>query len=824
MIRQNLNKKWQLTKGKSSLMATMTGAGAQVEYVDLPHDAMIHETPSADAVSGAQTGFYPGGEYTYTKTLSVPAEWAGKDIAIEFEGVYQTAMVYVNGDFAGNNLHGYGEFIVPVEKLLNYGADNEIKVIANNPAPNSRWYSGSGIYRNVNLLVGGDVHIVPNGVRFTTKELSCEGAIVEVETTFVNITRAKKTVFVRTALSFAGECAKADTVEITIWPGETETVRSNLLLENPHLWDCDHPNLYDVKVEILENDIVLDTEEFKTGVRTIALDAQRGFRLNGKEVKMAGSCIHHDNGVIGAATFAAAEEKRAREMREAGFNAIRSAHHPMSRAMLAACDKYGLLVMDELSDVWYHHKNENDFSVNFDACWEAEAEKMVAKDYNHPCVVLYSTGNEIIDLGKETGGRLNRKIANKFRSLDSTRFTTAGINGMMNVMGRGYMQTIIGDILKAMGVDPSAMQGGQSEGGVAGMNMIMGLLNSDAFAAHPLMTKALEQSAQALDVAGYNYLTGRHAMEAQLHPNKPIVGSETFPGDIVRLWRIVEDNHHVLGDFTWTGYDYLGEAGCGIFYYDGTVNFSSHYPDRLACIGDIDIIGGRKPISYLREVVYGLRKAPYIGVIRMNRYGQTSSHTAWMFKDNIASWTWPGYEGKQTEVDVYSVDPEVELFINGVSQGKKPAGRENGFTATYTVTYQPGEIVAVGYDASGAETSRFALQTAGEKVVLSASADKTEIAAGGQDLAFVTVRLADKNGVANRFAQKKVSVTVEGAGILQGFGSADPQPIASYDDTAWDTYDGEVMAVVRSADEAGAVTVRFCAEGCEDAVVTLTTK
>lgn len=821
MIRQNLNRHWKLTKGGSSLMAMMTGGAGQDVYVDLPHDAMIHETPAKDAVSGAQTGFYPGGEYTYTKQLSVPADWAGKDVFIEFEGVYQTAMVFVNGNFAASNLHGYGEFIVQADKYLNFGAENEIKVIANNPAPNSRWYSGSGIYRNVNLMVGGVVHIVPNGVKFTTKELCGSDALVEIETTLVNIGREKKTVHVKAEMAFAGESAKSDCVEITIWPGESETVRSNMLIENARTWDCEQPDLYDVKVEILENGSVLDAEEFRTGVRVISLDAQRGFRLNGKEVKMAGTCIHHDNGVIGAATYAAAEEKRAREMRAAGFNAIRSAHHPMSRAMLSACDKYGLLVMDELSDMWNEHKNVNDFSVNFDANWEKEAERMVAKDYNHPCVVLYSIGNEILDLGRETGGRLSRRIANKFHALDAGRFTTAGINGLIAAAMWGYVQPIMMDLLKARGIDPAALQGGAStaESGVGAMNMMMSLMNDDLFACHPLMTKALEEAGQALDVAGYNYLTGRHEMEAQLHPNKPIVGSETYPDDIVRLWRIVEDNHHVLGDFTWTGYDYLGEAGCGIFYYDGTVNFSSHYPDRIAYIGDIDIIGNRRPISYLREVVFGARKAPYIGVIRMDRYGKQGSKTAWMFKDNIASWTWPGFEGKETEVDIYSADPEVELFINGVSQGRKPAGRENGFTATYKVVYQPGEIKAVGYDAAGAQTGEFMLQTAGEQVVLKAAADKAEMAAGGQDLSFVTVRLADAQGVANRFARKKVKVAVEGAGMLQGFGSAEPQPLASYDDCEWETYDGEVMAVVRSADEAGSVTVRFSAEGCEDAVV-----
>ncbi len=824
MIRQSLNKHWKLTKGGSSLFDTLQGGAKAEVFVDLPHDAMIYETPDRNAVSGAQTGFYPGGEYTYVKTLDVPADWAGNDVFVEFEGVYQTAMVFVNGNFAGNNLHGYGEFIVQADKFLKYGAANEIKVIANNPAPNSRWYSGSGIYRNVNLMVGGAVHIAPNGVKFTTKEISGGAAIVEIETKIKNISRDFHKVFVKSAMAFAGETVKTDSMQVSIWPGEEETVRANLCIENPKLWDCEAPNLYDITVEIVENDAVLDSDAFKSGIRVITVDAQRGFRLNGKEVKMAGTCIHHDNGVIGAATFASAEEKRAKEMREAGFNSIRSAHHPMSRAMLDACDKYGLLVMDELSDMWYEHKNVNDFAVNFDACWEQEVVRMVEKDKNHPCVVLYSSGNEILDLGRETGGRLNRKICNKFHELDSTRFTTTGINGLIAAAMRGYVQPIVVDIMKQKGIDPAALAGGAStaESGVGAMNMMMSLMNDDIFASHPLMTEALEEAGQAADIAGYNYLTGRHEMEAQLHPNKPIVGTETYPDDIVRLWRIVEDNHHVLGDFTWTGYDYLGEAGCGIFYYDGTVNFSSHFPDRLAYIGDIDILGNRRPISYLREVVFGARKLPYIGVIRMNRYGMPGSKTAWMFKDNVASWTWPGFEGKETEVDVYSVDPTVELFVNGVSQGKKSAGRENGFTATYKVTYAPGEVVAVGYDADGKETGRFAIATAGEKVVLNAAADKAEIAADGQELAFVKAYLTDESGVANIFAQKTVSVSVEG-GILQGFGSAEPQPTRMYQDTEWETYDGFVMAVIR-ADQPGAITVRFGAEGCEDAVVKLQAK
>lgn len=828
MIRKSFNLGWILSTGAGSMLDALSGGAASMVPVQIPHDAMIYETPDPNDVSGAQTGFYPGGQYTYIKNFDVPAEWEGKDVLIEFEGVYMTAMVYINGSHAATNLHGYAGFYVRANDLLHYGQSNEIKVIANNPSPTSRWYSGSGIYRNVNLLVGGDVHILEDGVRATTRLATEEEAIVEIETRLVNLTRTRQKVDVKTTLCFDGAVVKEDIITLTLFSQDKETVRQNLRIEAPKLWNIDTPDLYDLKVEILSGEEVLDTFTDTIGLRVLTLDAEKGLRINGVVVKQKGTCIHHDNGVIGTATFADAEERRARQMKEAGFNAVRSAHHPMSPEMLYACDKYGLVVMDEVSDVWFEHKNRNDFATYFDRCWEEEIERVVAKDYNHPCVILYSTGNEILDLGHEIGGRMNRKMCNKFHELDSTRFTTTAVNGMLNAMNSGKMPLIIGDILQKMGIDPAAMMGGgaegDGEGGIAGMNMMMSLMDSPDFTNHPLMTEALEEPAQAADVAGYNYLTGRHGvLEKELHPNKPVLGTETFPGDIVRLWRLVEDNANVLGDYTWTGYDYLGEAGCGIFYYDGTVNFSSHFPDRIAYIGDIDIIGNRRPISYLREVVYGDRKAPYLAVTRVDKYGKEHSKTSWMYKDNIASWTWPGLEGQKTEAEIYSVDDEVELFINGVSQGRKPAGRENGFTAVYEVVYEPGEITAVSYK-DGAESGRFTLKTAGPAAKLQVTVDNEALKAGGENLAFLNVCVTDAEGNFNPFEQKKVQVRVEGAAVLQGFGSAEPQPLRGYQETEWETFDGKVLAVIRSAEEAGPVKVTFTAEGVAPAVVELETR
>ena len=580
------------------------------------------------------------------------------------------------------------------------------------------------------------------------------------------------------------------------------------------MWSPDDPFLYECVVNVYAGKEKLDEVHEPLGIRKLELDAQHGLRINGEQVKLRGTCIHHDNGIIGAATLEKAEERRCRQMKEAGFNSIRSSHHPMSKAMLDACDKYGVLVMDELTDMWTNHKNANDFALHFLDCMDTEIKRMVAKDYNHPCVILYSTGNEIPDMGTERGAQLNRHLCNLIHELDPNRFTTNAINGLLALGPK--MGIVIRELMEAQKKQAEA-SGESGEEGANALNGMMALMtgeSGDAVACHPLMTESIAESSEAMDIIGLNYLTGRHVLEKELHPNKTVLGTETFPADIVRLWDIVKNNDHVLGDYTWTGYDYLGEAGCGVFYYDGTQNFAGVYPDRTAYIGDINLIGYRRPISYLREIVFGLRKAPYIAVERVDKYGMPHSLTAWMFKDNVASWTWPGYEGKPANVDVYSEADEVELFLNEKSLGRKPAGEGNGFTATYEITYEPGELLAVSYR-DGEETGRDVLYTAKDEVQMQVDCEGEVLKADGEDLAFVTVKLTDDKGVENLFAQKEIIVTVEGAGTLQGFGNADPRAIGSYDDTTWNTFDGYVMAVVRAGKEAGTIKVRFEAEGCE---------
>lgn len=825
MIREKLNKDWQFAKGSASMMSAFMG-GPQFETINLPHDAMVHEERTPDTANGTQTGYWPGGLYTYVKNINVPEDWQEKTAVLEFEGVYEKSMVYVNGNLAATNLYGYSNFYVVLDKYLNYGENNEIKVIADNAAEkNSRWYSGSGIYRNVNLMVGARIHIPADGVMITTPSVSEESSVVEVSTTVKNLTRKKEKITVEVTLSYHGEIVGTDKIGVTMFSEAEEKVYQKICLEQAKLWSPDTPELYDCTVKVYAGEELLDETREHFGIRKLELDAEHGLRINGESVKLQGTCIHHDNGIIGATTLEKAEERRCRQLRKAGFNSIRSAHHPMSKAMLDACDKYGMLVMDELSDMWTNHKNENDFAWHFLDCVETEVERIVKKDYNHPCVILYSAGNEIPDLGTARGAQINRSICNQFHALDSSRYTTNAVNGMLTLGPK--MGQVIQDIMSAQQMK-AAVSGEEKheEEGASALNGMMALMvgeMADAFACHPLMTESIEESCEAMDITGLNYLTGRHVLEKQLHPNKTVIGTETFPADIVRLWDIVKNHDHVLGDYTWTGYDYLGEAGCGVFYYDGTQNFAGKYPDRIAYIGDINILGYRRPISYLREIVYGLRKEPYIAVERVDKYGMQHSMTAWMLKDNIASWTWPGYEGKPANIDVYSNADEVELFLNGVSLGRKPAGEANGFATSYEMTYEPGELLAVSYK-DGCETGRHVLYTAGNEVQMQVECEETTLKSDGEDLAFVTVKLTDAKGIENLNAEKEITVTVEGAGTLQGFGNADPQAIGSYDDTTWKTFDGSVMAVVRAGTEAGEIKVRFATEGCEAQEVLISVK
>ncbi len=814
MIRLRFNDNWQVRR-KVNPFAELSGASVPFEDVTLPHDAMIRQQrvpPDGEATTAAGAGaYFPGGVFEYRKTFSVPEEHRGSRILIEFEGVYRGATVRVNGDYAGQRPYGYSRFRVDAGRYLRFGQDNEIRVEAR-AHQDSRWYTGAGIYRDTWLLIGGLLRVEPDGVRVTTPDIDAERAVVEVATTAANDSIEFRTTNVVTEIrDAAGTVVATDASKITVPPGETAIARQRLYVRGPALWSPDSPALYAARVTLTDSDGDVDTETVTFGIRSLRLDPDHGLRVNDETVKLRGACVHHDNGLLGAATFARAEERRVQLLKEAGFNAIRMSHHPMSTAMLDACDRLGVLVMDEAFDVWTSAKSDFDYSLSFAEWWERDIEAMVAKDYNHPSVILYSTGNEISETGSPAGAALGRELAEKVRSLDGTRYVTNAVNGLLAVLSD----------LSALRqqAEPTAGEG-------AGINTLMANMADamNALGASGLVTDRTAESFSVLDVAGMNYMESRYGQDRELFPNRIILGTETFPTHIDGNWRLVRQYGHVIGDFTWTGWDYLGEAGIGRPQYlapdTARPSLMAPYPYLVAGSGDLDVTGHRRQASYYREIVFGLRAEPYLAVQRPRRHGQVFAGTPWAWTDSISSWTWPGFEGAPVTVEVYSDADEVELLVNGRRVGGGPAGEGHRFRAEFETVYEPGDLTAIAYR-NGRETRRHTVRSAAGPVLLRVAADRPVIAADGGDLAYVTLTLSDASGTCDTAADRPVRVQVSGAGVLAGFGSADPCTSERFDATERRTYDGRALAILRPT-RAGDIHLRASAPGCDPAEILVT--
>jgi len=775
-------------------LQTAVGDGTPVT---LPHDALISLPRSADASSGGRTGYFPDGAFEYVKGFDVPEEWRGKRVTLEFQGVYRDAMVYVNGTFAAQRPSGYSPFEVALDPFLRYGETNTVRVDARTH-DDSRWYSGAGIYRDVTLRVTDLAHL--GDVRIATPDIEAERAVVEVATTVVNESVETQTLRVGTEiLSPHGMVVARDSAPITLRAGGSGIVRQRLYVSKPALWSVDSPALHTARTVLEDPYEVLEEEATSFGIRRLQLDPVSGLRINGETVKLRGACIHHDNGLLGAATIGRAEERRVELLKQAGFNAIRSSHNPLSPAMLDACDRLGMLVMDETFDMWAEGKSSFDYSLSFPEWWERDVESLIRKDTNHPSVIFYSIGNEIFETGDALGSEWGRALAEKIRALDPTRFVTNGINPFVAVLS---------DVREMMQISSTEDQQGE-EGGVNAM------MNANNFMAQvsvsPLVTEKTEASFSVLDVAGLNYGDGRYELDRELFPSRVIVGTETYPPRIAHNWRLVLDNRHVLGDFTWTGWDYLGEAGAGrIQYSDVAPAFEAAYPWISARVGDIDITGLRRPISYYREIVFGLRAEPYIAVQRPEVYGR-DGFGMWAWSDSVASWSWDVPDGTPIAVEVYSADDEVELLLNGQPVGRAATGASKPFLAEFDLAYQPGELVAVSYR-GGIEQGRTSLRSASGTTRLVVAADRTQLRADDSELAFVTIELRDDQGNPVTARDQLVHVTVEGAGILQALGSARPDTEEPFDSSQCTTFDGRALAIVRPT-RAGEVVVTVAAEG-----------
>ncbi|MEV0555161.1 glycoside hydrolase family 2 TIM barrel-domain containing protein [Streptomyces sp. NPDC050597] len=804
MKRTSFNDGWEFGP-KANQFAELSGGTTPYRPVPVPHDAMLSRQRTADGNSAG--AYFPGGAYEYRKTFHVPAEDEGKRILVEFEGVYRGAMVYVNGAYVTQRPYGYSQFRADIGPHLRYGATNEIRVEARTHQ-DSRWYTGAGIYRDTWLLIGGPVRIAPEGVRVTTLESDQERAVVEVAVRIENDERVLRTVRLGMEITDAdGRAVATGTAPVTAEPGQQAIARQRLYVRDPALWSPEQPALHTATIT-LDDD--RDTTEHTTfGIRTLRLDPTHGLRLNGTPVKLRGACVHHDNGPLGAATYARAEERRVELLKDAGFNAIRMSHHPMSSAMLTACDRLGMFVVDETFDMWTSGKSAFDYSLHFAEWWERDLEAMVAKDYNHPSVIMYSIGNEIPETASPVGPVWGRRLAEKTRALDPTRYVTNSINTTLAVM----------DDLSAMDQNEDAQQADEDG---TGINTFMAdaAAHMDAINTSELVTRKTEESFALLDVAGMNYAEARYDLDRKLFPNRIILGTETLPTHIDRIWPLVKEHGHVIGDFTWTGWDYLGEVGIGRPQYrtegEPPESFMAAYPHLTADCGDLDITGHRRPASYYREIVFGLRTDPYLAVRRPQHHGKTYAGTPWAWSDAISSWTWPGFEGAPVTVEVYGTGDEAELFISGRSQGRRPL---ESFRTEFDVPYEPGELLAVTYT-GGAETGRHAVRTAGALDRLRAESDRGVITATGGDLAFVSLTLTDATGTCHPAADRSVRLEVTGDGVLAGFGSARPSTDERFDMPDHHTYEGRALAILRPTGP-GEICLVASARDCDPVNVTV---
>jgi beta-galactosidase len=771
--------------------------------VTLPHDAAMERPRSHEYPTGSAGGYAWSGVLTYRKKFQTPEDWHAKSLQLEFEGVYMNAKVLVNGNVAAFHPYGYTSFTVDIKPYLRDGTENEITVMVNNSAqPNSRWYTGTGIYRHVWLRIGGGVHIPPWGVYVTTPQVGVEASTVVVATEIANIAKTSQAIILRTrVLEVVGRQVAWLETPLEIAPQADITVTQTLDAEDVRLWSLDDPSLYTLTSEVLVGREVVDAEKTCFGFRSIDVDAQNGFRLNGTPMKLQGGCIHHDNGLLGAASYDRAETRKVELLKASGFNAIRCAHNPPAPALLDACDRLGMLVIDETFDCWRMGKNPNDYHLFFEDWWQRDTESMVKRDRNHPSVIMWSIGNEVSErTGVSDGYTWCQKQADFIRSLDNTRLVTSALPALFeNLFTDGEVDLTNLDDLFEMGNRAPESPEKDRFGEVTG----------------PFLA--------SLDVSGYNYLSNRYEFDHQQFPERVICGTETWPLRAYPSWKETARLPNVIGDFVWTALDYLGESGIGKVTYDGAAGFfpfQDPWPYHLANCGDIDICGFKRPQSYFRDILWGFRTVPYIGVLDPQLFGKKISFNPWGWDPVNDNWTFPGWEGKPTRVDVYSSDEEVELIVNGVSLGRKPAGAAFQNKVRFEVIYQPGTITAVGFK-HGQETGRSSLKTTSKPVALRLKPDRAVIRAAYGDLAYITVEIVDINDAVVKVAAHEVSIEVSGAGKLAGVGTANPVSEELYSAKQCKAFDGRLMAVVLSTGEAGDMVVKASAEGLKGAEVTL---
>ena len=760
--------------------------------LDVPHDWSIEDLPPAPPAAEGEktplrigpfapdespshhfTGHTLGGIGWYRKTFTLAEP--DRHVSVLFDGVYMNAEVWLNGHRLGEHPHGYTSFFFDLTPHLNApGTANVLAVRVRNEGRNSRWYSGSGIYRHVRLIVTDPIHVPTWGLFVTTPEVSPERASVYVSVEVKNSTATATPAVIRATLrDTAGRAAGQREYSVELPANEARSIGQSIAVSSPSLWSHASPTLYSAEVEIVVGSRVTDTVSTRFGIRSLAFDAVHGFRLNGIPLELRGGCIHHDNGALGAAAIPRAEERKIELLRANGFNAIRTSHNPPSTALLDACDRLGMLVINEAFDQWTVSKERNTEDYHrFFKDWSArDIAAMVRRDRNHPSVIMWSIGNEIPEQFR--AGDTGRRLREAVRSHDTTRPVTQGIC------------TDWGKVIKDWDN-----------------------LSDPAF--------------PHLDVSGYNYLPEKYEGDHARHPDRVMYGSESFPKDALAYWQAVEKHPYVIGDFVWTAMDYLGEAGLAhALLSNEKDSFFMPWPWFNAWSGDLDLTGHKKPQSRYRNVVWRRSQLELL-VHAPIPPGLTETLSWWAWPDEHSSWNWAGHEASPLQVNVYSRCDTVRLELNGRVLGEKPVSEATKLTATFEVPFTPGELRAVGL-IEGRVVAETTLATTGAPARLRLVADRAALRADRDDLAHVTIEVVDADGRLVPDAALPLQLTVAGSSELAGHANAHPKKPASFRGPARDTFQGRALAILRPLRAAsGPATLRVETPGLPAAELLLT--
>lgn len=832
----NIDGGWRFQHHPFSLGDELSGKNT-ARTVNLPHDYMLEENVCEDAPAAAAMGYYNGRAAFYAKTILIPDAWKEEKVFLHFDGVMMNAALEVNGCQVMLHHYGYTPFWADITPYVYWGEDNRITVSVNpSMQPNSRWYTGAGIFRSVELVHTPRLHIAADGIFTYTKRVEYEeGKVSEAhlcsEVTVCNDTPVTHLVRVEVTL-FSENQARAvltRSSSIQVNAAGSATAIVPMTLPEPELWDVETPNLYQVTARVTDlgefgcglvpakgssagGSILTDELSVLFGIRTLTADAVCGLKVNGRTVKIRGGCIHHDNGILGAVSLYDSEYRKIRLLKESGFNAVRTAHNPPSAVLLEACDRLGMYVFDEAFDAWGIAKQPGDYNQFFKEDWKEDMKAFILRDRNHPSILFWSTGNEIPERGGMNDGyRLSMELAACVRSLDNTRLVSNGLCSYWNGLDD---RTAAANFLKMKELSENT----------TGMEQ-----NASAPVTDTFWEDRSEPFCSFLDVVGYNYMEDHYELAGKMFPERVILGTESFPMEIDRVWDYVERLPYVIGDCTWTSFDYIGEAGIGKSIFAdpespeagmepwALMSHSSKYPWRLANDADFDINGHLTPQGVYRRIVWGSTETGLFSA-SPETFGKKEIISKWGWPALSANWSWKGHEGEPIHVAAYSAADEVELFLDGKSLGKSAAGKKNRYIADFDITYTPGLLEAVSYQ-NGAEVSRTGLKTVGEPAAIRLTVENIwgesgsiTLAPDGHSLAYIFAEITDAEGNRVPDASIPLRTSVTGAGTLAGFGSANPITDENYTAGAFTTYQGCALAVVRSGYETGEISLTVKAD------------